>query len=344
MKKQVKLVYILVIIIIIMFLFATSVFADDNDFEINYTKFPDKIAELGGMIEIDVVVKNVDNAVITWIRVDVITDAYYNSVWTGSLVDGASETILLSVPFEGIDLDKDITMNVYIQNDTDSSRDGKQTETIKVISEDNVFHTSGVMTPEQDVYYVGETVEITDQFRNSLKIPATDLEIEYYHKLNGSTVYNGDPIVIGTIAGGAEEFHTFEYTFKEGDIGEFKIASQMRYKMSGKGPYNEYNYGHEVIVMAVPTPAPTPTPTPTPTPIPTPTTSTPTIAPTPTPTIAAASTVSSEKEDTPTAENNTDSKLSMGIIILITVLSFAVVILFALVIMVRKKGNKTKTN
>ena len=261
MKIFKRFCIILTLLVIMSIISPIYAIAADSDFQISYTLFPDKIAELGGTIKITLQVENKGPTNITWIRTDVLTNAYFSSDWSGSLGVGAIKNLIFQVPFASTDLDHNITMNVYIENDLDASRDGKQTKNIKVESEDNVFLTSGVVDPEKEIYYVGDTVEVKDKFRNGLAIQATNVTVEYYHRVDGNGVYNGSPIGLGTVAGGDSVYNTFDYTFKEADIGEFRIGSQIKYNVSGKGPYDEYNYAHDFIVQAVPEPEETPAPT-----------------------------------------------------------------------------------
>ena len=151
---------------------------------------------------------------------------------------------------------------------------------------DDIFTTGGTVSPEKDIYYVGDTVEIDDYFRNKSANNATNVSVEYYYRLDGSStsVYSGSPISFGTIAGGASESRSYTYTFKESDIGRYRIGSKITYMISGGGPYREYSTGHDFTVMAAPTPTATPVSSPSESPTPNTTTPSPTPSPTPEPT------------------------------------------------------------
>ncbi|MCK5128377.1 MAG: hypothetical protein KAQ68_00885, partial [Clostridiales bacterium] len=170
------------------------------------------------------------------------------------------------------DLDIQNILNVYMNNDGDIPYDGMQSKYIYVASEDNVFLSSGEVSPEQAIYYVGETVQITDRFRNSLAIAATDVSVAYYHRLTGGYLSNKNPIDLGTVAAKATAENVFDYTFTEDDIGALRIGSELTYSVSGIGPYNEFNIAHDFVVEAAPvatdTPLPSETPAPSDTPIP----------------------------------------------------------------------------
>ncbi len=338
MKIFKRLCICMTLLIVVVLCSPISALAADSDFEISYTQLPSKIAPLGGTIKIDLTVKNKVFPPITWISVDVLTDAYFNYIWVGSLASNASTTFSLSVPFAEADLDKDITINVYIQNDLDLSRDGKQTKTIKVESQENVFYTSGTVAPEKAHYYVGETVEIEDKFRNGLEIPAANVSVDYYHRVNGgSNIAYGIPIVFGTVAGGESVFNTFEYTFMPADIGEFRMGSKITYNVSGKGPYTEYNAAHDFIVEAAPTPTPTPSASPTPTP-------TPTLAPTNTPTMtleAVSATPESSNTLQPSGEAANANTISNPLLIALVIIGgLLVVAIIIVIILLIKKSDK----
>ena len=168
---------------------------------------------------------------------------------------------------------------------------------------DDIFTTGGTVEPEKDIYYVGDTVEITDYFRNKGTISATSVSVEYYHRLDGAnSVYSGSPISFGTIAGGASESHSYTYTFKESDIGEYRIGSKITYMLSGGGPYKEYSTGHDFTVMPAPDPTATPTASATATPAVTPTpTPEPTASPSPEPTASPTPTAAPEEDETTAA-------------------------------------------
>ena len=95
------------------------------------------------------------------------------NTWFGSITPGAKKTITWSVKYPEGDLDADIDINVRINNDLDLLYDGSRWGKVRVTSEDNVFRSGGGQEPEKDVYYVGETVTVTDTMRNSLTIEAT---------------------------------------------------------------------------------------------------------------------------------------------------------------------------
>ncbi len=152
------------------------------------------------------------------------------------------------------------------------------------------FSSGGTVTPEKDVYYVGDKVDISDLFKNKSGSTATSVSVEYYYRLNGAnSVYSGSPINFGTISAGASKSHAFSYTFKEDDIGDYRIGAKITYTMGGAS-YSEYSSGHDFEVMQAPTSTPsptttiTPTPEPTLTPTPTAASATDTPAPTPVPT------------------------------------------------------------
>ena len=148
----------------------------------------------------------------------------------------------------------------------------------------DIFSTTGEVTPEKDIYYVGDTVEITDYFRNKGTATATNVSVEYYYRLNGSnSVYSGSPIYFGTVSGGSSESHSYQYTFKESDIGSYRIGAKVTYTLSGTVS-SEYSSGHDFAVAAAPVATATPTPEPTASPTATATLeATPTAEPTATP-------------------------------------------------------------
>jgi len=217
----------------------------------------------------------------------------------------------------------------------------------------DIFSTSGQVAPEKDIYYVGDTINVTDYFRNKGANNATNVSVEYYHRLDGAnSVYSGSPINYGTIASGASESHSFEYTFKETDIGEYRIGSKITYMELGAGPYNEYSSGHDFIVMQAPTPTPTPTATPTATPTTTPT-PTPSADATFTPTPAAETpepleTLEIISTKAPTVSDDADTKSqSTGLLsgdnaLLIIVISALGVVLLVLIVIIIIVANNRK--
>ncbi len=218
---------------------------------------------------------------------------------------------------------------------------------ISVFAADNIFSTSGEVDPEKDVYYVGDTVNISDYFRNGDAGNATNVTVEYYHRIDGSSsVYSGSPINYGTVPGGTSEHHTFNYTFKETDIGEYRIGSKITYNHGGGGPYNEYSTGHNFIVELAPTPSPTPEITPTATP----TTATPTPVPTDTPEptatpteeVTVVATLANDITSEGTSSNETEGKISDStlLIVLIAVLELLVISLTVLITVLAMKKKR----
>lgn len=214
----------------------------------------------------------------------------------------------------------------------------------------DIFSTTGQVATEKDIYYVGDTVEITDYFRNKGANNATNVSVEYYYRLDGAnSVYSGTSINFGTIASGTSESHSFEYTFKETDIGEYRIGAKITYMEAGAGPFQEYSSGHNFIVMQAPTPTPTSTPTATETPAPT---STPTAAPTNTPTSAVTpepietlvlispEVAVSDGADTQSEANGLLFGDNTWLFIIIAALGVLLIILIVIIIVVAAKRNK----
>ena len=219
---------------------------------------------------------------------------------------------------------------------------------------DDIFSSTGTVAPEKDIYYVGDTVDITDYYRNKDTVNATNVSVEYYFRLDGAnSVYSGSPINFGTIAGGTSKSHSFQYTFKESDIGEYRIGSKITYSTSGGGPFNEYSSGHNFIVELAPTPTPTPSETPTATPTDSPA---PTITPTATPiaetpvpieTLAPLATEVAADASSANSDINSsagildtilgDSTLAMVVIIILAIVSILIIIIIILLIVKRRK-------
>jgi hypothetical protein len=278
--------------------------AAPGDFTFTASASPSKLAALGGEAKVRFDIENTGATNITEISIYIsyMGSSIYDSdccgeTWNGSLAPGASLTLTRDVEFDEEDLDKDLTVRLAINNDADPAEDDVQTGPLKIASEDNVFKSSGGEEPQKDVYYVGETVTVTDSMRNSLAIEAADLTLSYYFKTTSHGTTSGDPIDLGDVAGGATEEYSFDYTFTEDDIGAFRIGSEIAYYVSGLGPYKEYNIAHDFVVEPAPTPTPTPEPTPTPTPEPTP-------EATPTP-AGEKDTGSGETESTETQDDET---------------------------------------
>ncbi len=204
----------------------------------------------------------------------------------------------------------------------------------------DIFSTTGSVAPEQDIYYVGDTVEIDDSFRNKSTSNATNAVVEYYYRLNGAnSVYSGNQIALGTIASGTSKHTSFKYTFKESDIGDYRIGAKITYTASGSTD-SEYSSGHDFIVMAAPTPTPTPSATPTLEITPT-ATATPTLEPTavPIPTLQTIATYTPVPHAVATAEETDTSSISTGTIfqdkaILMTIIIVAGVIAVLLVVLI----------
>ncbi|MCK5128352.1 MAG: hypothetical protein KAQ68_00760 [Clostridiales bacterium] len=338
MKTFKRLIFIVTLILVVGFLVPSNALAADSDFEITVTFAPHEIAPLGGIIEVKFVVKNLGATPITWIRTDLLTDVTFSLDWSGVLAMGATKTLTRMVPFVANDLDQNISVRVYIENDGDPARDGMQTDTIRVDSEDNVFLTEATKDPDKPIFYVGETVTLNDRYRNGLTIPATDVVVAFYYRVTGQSTEHGDPIDLDDAAGGESLYHTFEYTFKEADIGEYRIGSQLTYKVAGKGPYQEYNAAHDFVVAAAPTPSPTPVATPEPTPTPTveaTDTATPVVTDTPLPSDAVVT-------DEPSTSGGVLSELGSNplLLVLVIVLGLVLVAVVGLIIVMVVKKKK----
>ncbi len=218
------------------------------------------------------------------------------------------------------------------------------------------FSSGGNVTPEKDVYYVGDIVSIYDLFKNKSGSTATSVSVEYYYRLDGSnSVYSGSPINFGTVAAGKSETYTFSYTFKESDIGDYRIGAKITYTMGGS-TYSEYSSGHDFIVEQAPTPTPAPTDTMTPAPTDTPTpvpTAEPTFTPEPTatpePTIEKIETFTPDPTDVPATKTPTiqptknpevkalleDRRVVMMLIIIVGLILVLMIIL--IIVLVSKK-------
>jgi hypothetical protein len=230
---------------------------------------------MGGMIKVSAQIRNVGTTNITRIAMQLNTLAGFSSAadastWHGTLAPGASITLTWDVDFAAGDLNRDLNMTLLADNDPDMDYDETQTEILRVTGEENVMRSGGEAVPEKDVYYVGETVTVTDTMRNSLPVEATNVTMEYYFRLTGGGTDFGDTVDIGTIAGGDTHSQVLEYTFTSDDIGILRIGSELTYYVMGRGPYNEFNVARDFIVEPAPTPTPTEAPTPTPSPAPTP--------------------------------------------------------------------------
>lgn len=345
MKVFEKCSLILVLLIISSLFFPLAVFAADDDFEMSYTMSTNKLPSKGGMVKVYVLIKNLGATPITAFEIEILTDVNFFSNWVGALAPGSGITRTLDVPFEEHDVGRNLIIRVNIENDGGGGPDGHQQQPIKVEEENNVFRSSGSHVPEKAVYYAGETVTVTDTFRNSLIIEATDVVVKYYFKPPGAGAYYGDPIDIGTVAGGATAENAFDYTFTEDDIGDFRIGSELTYDVAGEGPYNEYNVAHDFVVKAAPTPSPTPEATPTDTPAPTPEdTATPTESlstdatpPDATEGNGAAQAGEEERETGKTLLTFLENPLGIVIAVL-AVLLIAAVIVLAVVIAKKNKG------
>ena len=275
MKVFKKRLTVIVFTLILVCIMPMQAIAAPDDFSFTPSANPAKTAPLGGEIKVSAAIKNEGATNITRIAMQLNTLAGFDSAsdastWHGTLAPGASITLTWDVDFAAGDLSRDLTMTLLADNDADMDYDETQNRTLRVNAEENVFRSGGGAEPEKAVYYVGETVTVTDAMRNSLTIAATDLSLAYYFKTASHGTKNGDPIDLGDVAGGASEEYSFDYTFTEDDIGNFRIGSEITYHVAGRGPYDEFNIAHDFVVESVPTPTPTPEPTPSPTPEPTP--------------------------------------------------------------------------
>ena len=214
---------------------------------------------------------------------------------------------------------------------------------ITAFAADN-FSSGGTVTPEKDVYYVGDTVDISDLFKNKSGSTAFNVSVEYYYRLNGAnSVYSGSPIAYGNIPAAKSESHSFSYTFKESDIGDYRIGAKITYTMGGV-TYDEYSSGHDFAVEAAPTPTPEPSFTPTPVPTNSPT-------PTPEPTIAPEQTEEPEATMeliatfTPQPENEGDESIEessglsallqdRGVIMMLIIVAGVILILLIILLIV----------
>ena len=219
---------------------------------------PDTIAAEGGEIIVEITVKNTGTFVITHQELSFFLSTpspvfhYYENI-----VVGDSKTFTEHIKFDAADLDRDVALSFGCASVMGTST---KTAAVRVNSEENVIRSGGAVEPEKDIYYVGETVYVTDSMRNSLSIKVTDMSMDYYFRRSGGTDA-GDTVDFDTVDGGERVENTLEYTFTEEDLGGLRIGSSVTYKVSGKGPYTEYNVAHDFVVEPAPTPTPSPTPT-----------------------------------------------------------------------------------
>lgn len=94
-----------------------------------------------------------------------------------------------------------------------------------------------------------KVIQISDTFRNTLPIEATNVTVEYYYRVDGVTIYTPAPYSLGSVGGGDTKSISFHLTLNSSHVGQMHIASKMEYLVSDQGYYEEYNYAHEFEVQ-----------------------------------------------------------------------------------------------
>ncbi len=304
-KKSIVLTLMLMLLITL--LPSTTCYAA-ADFSITSISLsPSAVAPTGGSVNVTITLKNTGSDPITQLDYTYqLPSGPVTRNHVDTIAPGASKSYTDNIYFASGDLDTNIQTVVWCWAATWVNH----TKNILVKGEDNIIRSGSEIDPEKNIYYVGETVAITDTMRNSLSVNVTSLEMQYYYRHNGATNYK-DTITFGTVTPNQKVENTLNYTFTESDIGELRIGSKVTYNVGGTGPYTEYNVAHDFTVQASPTPEPTPEPTasptlePTATPAPTPE---PTPEPTATPVPTEQPTATPPPEQEQIQQDNNDNK------------------------------------
>ncbi len=261
--KKVKRISVLITLAIIATVFIPSTALAAVDYQITSISLsPSAVAPTGGSVNVTITLKNTGTDPITsfdytyQLPSGPITKSHLDTI-----SPGASKSYTDNITFASNDLDVSIQTVVWCWGGSWVNHN----KNILVKSEDNIIRSGSSIEPEKNIYYVGDTVAVTDTMRNSLSVNVSDLEMQYYYRHNGATNYK-DTVTFGTVTPNQKVENTLDYTFTENDIGELRIGSKVTYKISGTGPYTEYNVAHDFTVEASPTPTPSPEPTASPTP------------------------------------------------------------------------------
>lgn len=261
MKYIIRLSAILMTLVLMTLFIPITAYAvaDVEITSINVT--PTTLAPKGGEITLEVTIKNTGTTTLYQQVVEVyLLPGVLSFYHTETIAVGASKTLVNTVVLEEAHIGVDIDIFLFAK---DTTLWRNKSGVFHVKSEENIFRSSGGENPEKSVYYVGETVQVTDSMKNILAIEATDVSVEYYFKNAQSTTIK-NPVVLGTVAGNTSVDNIFDYIFTVDDIGDLRIGSKLTYTVSGLGPYNEFNIAHDFVVEPAPTPSPTIEPTDTP--------------------------------------------------------------------------------
>jgi|GEM_PF-4219221 hypothetical protein len=245
---------LLILLILLLVFAAVPITAQgaDSDFDVTYDLAFSSLPYKGGTMRITINVYNNGSSNITWVDAIVnLASPYYMDRWSGTITPGGHESINMYVPFKQTDLDKDVWLQVSMNNDIDTNPDGVWMRKIRVNSNDMpVFDRTLEVSPGSGSVYTDSTVQVSMEYTNAtgsrqVKKLMSWAQVTFPGGRALDIPYEFHPDLIPTDT----SVHTFDIPIRRNEVGLITVRTYYSYAVDG------YSYditGEEFTIMVRP--------------------------------------------------------------------------------------------